>query len=111
MRWTCHARADIKANLIRLNEDMVRALHDLMDALEKTPSESARQVEDVLAVQNNLMHLCNTLRPVQARATLRHMLEKSAEQKRELIQKLQADSEAAESAIRTACKECSKICN
>lgn len=94
-----HTLADIVANIVRLNAELVGALHALIEALEKTPSETAREQEDVLAIQNNLMHLCNMLRPVQARATLRHMLARSAEQKRNLIQRLNDRYRAAPEAV------------
>ena len=59
-----------------------------MIAIEKTPSQSARELETVLAVQNNLMHVCNTLRPIQARATLKHTLRRSVEQKQAILSQL-----------------------
>lgn len=84
-----HSRAaDYEANLVRLNRELVAALQELMDALEKTPSQSARELETVLAIQNNLMHLCNMLRPVQARATLKHALRQAVQQKQAILSKL-----------------------
>jgi MED7 protein len=91
---------------VRLSQNLVVALHELMGALEKTPSESAREQEDVLAIQNNLMHLCNMLRPVQARATLRHILAQSAMQKRDLIQRLRLDGAVAGQAVRKSALAC-----
>jgi hypothetical protein len=94
--------ADHRANLIRLNRKLVPALIDLMDALEKCPSQSSRELEAVLAIQNNLMHVCNTLRVVQARATLIHTLQVSIARKEQLLDTLGSDSSAVTDAVRKA---------
>ena len=94
---------------MRLNRQWLLALHDLMDALEKTPSETAREQELVLAIQNNLVHLCNLLRPAQARATLKHTLTQSAQQKQELVQRLRQDSDNAATAISDSCSACAAM--
>jgi hypothetical protein len=70
-----------------------------MDALEKTPSESARELETVLAIQNNMMHLCNKIRLVQGQLTLKYMLSQSVKEKKALLQTLQERSAAVESGI------------
>lgn len=94
--------ADHRANLIRLNRELVTALIALIDVLERSPSQSSRELEAVLAIQNNLMHLCNTLRVVQARATMRHTLQVSINQKLELLDELGSDSNAVADAVRKA---------
>ena len=99
--------ADVIANLKDLNDKLVNSFSELLEALEKTPSDTARELEDVLAIQNNLMHLCNQLRPIQARATLRQMLSSSADQKRGLLSRLQADSGSVHQAVDDACFKCS----
>lgn len=91
--------ADISSNLSVLNRALLRALDELMDALEKTPSESARELETVLAVQNNMMHLCNQLRISQGSSTLRYILTQSIEDKEALLSSLRESAAAVESGI------------
>lgn len=46
------------------------------------------QVESTSAVLRNMQHLCNLLRPVQARQTLLHTLRSELEQRRAAAQEL-----------------------
>lgn len=85
--------ADVKGNLARLNKGFLVAVEKLIEVLESSPSQYARALEAVLAHLNNMTHLSNMLRPVQARSTLRHMLTSSAEQKRAAIAELRANRE------------------
>lgn len=86
----------MNAELARLNDGLLLALQQLMEVLEKTPSQYARALEAVLAHLNNLTHLSNMLRPVQARATLKHMLQLAAEEKRASLAALRANRENVE---------------
>lgn len=95
----CVLYADIAANLSVLNKALLHALVELMDALEKTPSESARELETVLAVQNNMMHLCNRLRITQGTSTLRYILEQNIEEKEALLKSLQVCAAGVEAGI------------
>ena len=95
----CFFHADIAAHLSVLNKALLHALTELMDALEKTPSESARELETVLAVQNNMMHLCNRLRITQGTPTLRYILTQSIDEKEALLKSLQESAAAVEAGI------------
>lgn len=86
--------ADIKSEMRRLNSELAIALDQLMDTLENAPADYARSLEMVVAILNNMMHLSNLLRPIQARATLRHMLTERVEEKRALLQQLREDTKA-----------------
>lgn len=92
MTWRVSC-ADVKGNLARLNKGLLVAVEKLIEVLESSPSQYARALEAVLAHLNNMTHLSNMLRPVQARSTLRHMLTSSAEQKRAAIAELRANRE------------------
>lgn len=82
-----------------LNKALLRSLVELMDVLEKTPTESARELETVLAVQNNMMHLCNRLRIAQGTSTLRYILTQSIEEKEALLRSLHGFSSEVETGI------------
>lgn len=86
--------ADLASNLSKLNSDLLKAVEELIDALIKKPASSARELEQVIAIQNNMQHLCNQLRPVQGRSTLRHILSERVKEKQELLQSLQRQSSA-----------------
>lgn len=91
--------ADIASHLSVLNKTLLHALVELMDALEKTPTESARELETVLAVQNNMMHLCNQLRITQGTSTLRYILTQSIDEKEALLNSLQECAAGVEAGI------------
>jgi hypothetical protein len=95
-------RAELPGKLKLLNEAMPRAIFELMDALEKCPSDYARELETVIAVQNNMMHVCNRLREVQGRATLLHMLKEDVEKKRGLLSTLREKSSEVKGSVGTA---------
>lgn len=90
--------ADIAANLKCLNRELLPAVNELLDALIRTPSECAREQEDVLAISNNLIDLCNQLRPHQARASLKALLQQSIDEKQRLVTTLNETSAAAHQA-------------
>ena len=90
---SCRLSADIRAELLRLNDHFVVTVDQLIDILAKTPSQYSRAVEAVIAALRNLMHAVNLLRPLQARATLKHMLQLEVTRKQEAIQKLKAHAQ------------------
>jgi MED7 protein len=96
--------ADIASHLSVLNRALLHALVELLDALEKTPTESARELETVLAVQNNMMHLCNRLRMTQGTSTLRYILTQDIEEKEALLNSLQQCAAGVEAGIVDAAK-------
>lgn len=86
--------ADLANNLSRLNRDLLKAVEELIDAMVKKPSSSARELEHVIAVQDNMHHLCNQLRVIQGRSSLRHILSERVKEKQELLFSLQQQSDA-----------------
>jgi MED7 protein len=92
----------MKQALLRLNEELVKALHALMIKLEASPSDSNRELERVLAVEATMMQACNSLRSCQARATLLQILQSSADSKRALLRSLsqkQGEVSSAQQAV------------
>lgn len=61
-------RADFRAELRRLNRELLFAFADMLAAISERPSQSARSVETVGILARNLQHLLNLLRPHQVPA-------------------------------------------
>ena len=57
--------ADFRAELRRLNRELLFAFADMLGAISERPSQSARSVETVGILARNLQHLLNLLRPHQ----------------------------------------------
>lgn len=91
--------ADLRAELIRLNRDILERFIALCGDLVATPSACDRRVEELSLLFNNVHHLLNAIRPSQARAALEHVLEEQAKQKRTQLENLRRDRERAENAV------------
>ena len=91
--------ADLRAELIRLNRDILERFIALVGDLVATPSACDRRVEELSLLFNNVHHLLNAIRPSQARAALEHVLEEQAKQKRTQLENLRRDRERAENAV------------
>lgn len=91
--------ADLASNLSTLNSDLLKAVEELIDAMIKKPTSSARELEHVIAVQDNMQHMCNQLRVIQGRSTLRHILSERVKEKQELLLSLKQQSDAVASEV------------
>ncbi len=58
-------RADFRGELRRLNRELLFAFADMLAAVARAPSQSARSVEAVGLLARNVAHLLNLLRPRQ----------------------------------------------
>eukprot|EP00887_Chlorella_sp_A99_P001113 scaffold14.g1113.t1 len=94
--------ADIKGQLLVLHRELVANLVELLNLLVDKPSAYARQVENVMLLFRNCMHLCNLLRPNQARASLLATLQRDLAQRREAAQQLRQLGAAADAALQAA---------
>uniref|UniRef100_A0AAF5DF56 C2H2-type domain-containing protein n=1 Tax=Strongyloides stercoralis TaxID=6248 RepID=A0AAF5DF56_STRER len=67
-----NSKEDIKKELKKLNMSMVAAYLDLLDVLIRCPSDPERiqRIEQLRLLFINFHHLCNQLRPIQARDNL-----------------------------------------
>ncbi|KAI7838248.1 hypothetical protein COHA_007993 [Chlorella ohadii] len=90
---------DFKAQLLALHRELVANVLELVTVLVDKPSLWARQVENVGAVLRNMQHLCNLLRPTQARQTLLHTLQEEVAARRAATQELRDKVAQAEAAL------------
>uniref|UniRef100_A0A0N5BWC1 Mediator of RNA polymerase II transcription subunit 7 n=1 Tax=Strongyloides papillosus TaxID=174720 RepID=A0A0N5BWC1_STREA len=67
-----NSKEDIKKELKKLNMSMIAAYLDLLDVLIRCPSDPERiqRIEQLRLLFINFHHLCNQLRPIQARDNL-----------------------------------------
>uniref|UniRef100_A0A0N4ZU99 Mediator of RNA polymerase II transcription subunit 7 n=1 Tax=Parastrongyloides trichosuri TaxID=131310 RepID=A0A0N4ZU99_PARTI len=67
-----NSKEDIKKELKKLNKSMIAAYLDLLDVLIRCPSDPERiqRIEQLRLLFINFHHLCNQLRPIQARDNL-----------------------------------------
>lgn len=91
--------ADLREELKRLNGEVLRRFTALVENLVEAPSLYERRVEEITLLFNNMHHLLNAIRPCQARATLEHVLQEQARQKRELVAQLRERTAAASAAL------------
>lgn len=98
---------DLASNLSSLNSDLLKAVEDLIEAMIKKPTSSARELEHVIAVQDNMQYLCNQLRVIQGRSALRHILTERVKEKQELLKSLRERSDAVASEMIHCAKELS----
>ena len=91
--------ADLRAELARLNKEVLDRFIALTEDMIETPSAYERRVEEITLLCNNAHHLLNAIRPSQARATLEHALSEQAKQKRERLEEVRAATERAERAM------------
>ena len=94
-----HSLADLRAELARLNKEVLDRFIALTEDMIETPSAYERRVEEITLLCNNVHHLLNAIRPSQARATLEHALSEQAKQKRERLEEVRAATERAERAM------------
>ena len=91
--------ADLRAELARLNKEVLDRFIALTEDMIETPSAYERRVEEITLLCNNAHHLLNAIRPSQARATLEHALSEQAKQKRERLEDVRAATARAERAM------------
>ncbi|KAL4421896.1 hypothetical protein ABPG77_003698 [Micractinium sp. CCAP 211/92] len=96
---------DFKGQLSTLHRELVAQVLELMGVLVDKPSMWARQVESTSTVLRNMQHLCNLLRPVQARQTLLHTLRSELEQRRAAAQELRDKVALADAALAGGAEE------
>ena len=93
---------DFKSQLLVLHRELMAAFLELLAVLVNSPSEYARQVENVGLVLRNMLYLANQLRPQQAREELLKTLREQCKARKEAIKRLQAAAEAADNATKSA---------
>ena len=91
--------ADLRAELARLNKEVLDRFIALTEDMIETPSAYERRVEEITLLCNNAHHLLNAIRLSQARATLEHALSEQAKQKRERLEDVRAATARAERAM------------
>ncbi|PSC76622.1 mediator of RNA polymerase II transcription subunit 7a-like [Micractinium conductrix] len=96
---------DFRGELLALHRELVAQVLELLAVLTDKPSMWARQVENTSAVLRNMQHLCNLLRPVQARQTLLHTLRGELEQRQAAAQELRDVAAAADAALAGSAEE------
>ncbi|KAL4855360.1 putative anion transporter 6 [Chlorella vulgaris] len=96
---------DYKQQLLALHRELAANLLELLSVLVDKPSMWARQVENTSAVLRNMQHLCNLIRPVQARQTLVHTLAAELQERRQAVQELRDKVAQADTALAGSAEE------
>eukprot|EP00798_Chlamydomonas_sp_ICE-L_P021236 gene21236-28152_t len=91
--------ADTKAELTKLNSELLFLYLELLRALSDNPSNYAPTLNQINQVLGNMQHLVNTLRPQQARATLEYILKLQIKEKQEALAKIRAQVEAVDKLV------------
>ncbi|CAO0789204.1 unnamed protein product [Mucor circinelloides] len=76
--------------LKKLNRSLIVQYLDLLDVLEKNPSEYGKHIENISTILLNMHHILNAYRPHQARETLRLLMEHQLTKKRQQTAELKA---------------------
>ncbi|EPB91006.1 hypothetical protein HMPREF1544_02075 [Mucor circinelloides 1006PhL] len=76
--------------LKKLNRSLIVQYLDLLDVLEKNPSEYGKHIENISTILLNMHHILNAYRPHQARETLRLLMEHQLAKKRQQTAELKA---------------------
>eukprot|EP01023_Acetabularia_acetabulum_P007966 TRINITY_DN13474_c1_g1_i2.p1 TRINITY_DN13474_c1_g1~~TRINITY_DN13474_c1_g1_i2.p1 ORF type:complete len:182 (+),score=36.66 TRINITY_DN13474_c1_g1_i2:78-623(+) len=90
---------DFRSALSEMNSELPYAFLELVSCLIDQPSEIARRLDDVGVILRNMYHLINAARPIQARETLKCLLEMQIQEKQECLETLRAERKEAESLV------------
>lgn len=102
-------RVDIKAELKRLCKELLLQFATLLQKITDEPTNHAAAVTRLNQLLQNMQHLVNRLRPVQARSSLAHILRREAEAKEAALQKLRAQSAEADRLLLAAAEALASI--
>jgi mediator of RNA polymerase II transcription subunit 7 len=78
-----------KTEIQNLNKQTLERFAALANDLQNAPSRTNERIEEIALLYNNLHHLLNTIRPLQARETVAFVLKEQIEEKRKALRELQ----------------------
>ncbi|KMZ67212.1 putative Mediator of RNA polymerase II transcription subunit [Zostera marina] len=93
---------DYKKELRALNRDLQLNFLELADVLVERPSQYAQRIEEISTIFKNMHHLLNCLRPLQAQATLIHLLELQIERRKQAIEDIKMRRKEAQRMLKEA---------
>jgi len=77
-----------KTEIQKLNRETLDRFAALANDLQNAPSRTNERIEEIALLYNNLHHLLNTIRPLQARETVAFILKRQIEEKKQALQTL-----------------------
>ena len=77
-----------KTEIQKLNREILDRFAALANDLQNAPSRTNERIEEIALLYNNLHHLLNTIRPLQARETVAFILKRQIEEKKQALQTL-----------------------
>lgn len=77
-----------KTEIQKLNRESLDRFAALANDLQNAPSRTNERIEEIALLYNNLHHLLNTIRPLQARETVAFILKRQIEEKMQALQTL-----------------------
>jgi len=83
-RIVVNAKEEIK----QLNKEVLNRFKQLANDLQDAPSKTNERIEEIALLFNNLHHLLNTIRPLQARTTIEFILQEQIREKTKALEKL-----------------------
>ena len=78
-----------KTEIQNLNKQTLERFAALANDFQNAPSRTNERIEEIALLYNNLHHLLNTIRPLQARETVAFVLKEQIEEKRKALSELQ----------------------
>ena len=78
-----------KGEIQKLNREILERFAALANDLQNAPSRANERIEEIALLYNNLHHLLNTIRPLQARETIAFILKQQIEEKKQALKELQ----------------------
>mmetsp|Transcript_16281 Transcript_16281/g.35394 ORF Transcript_16281/g.35394 Transcript_16281/m.35394 type:complete len:297 (-) Transcript_16281:46-936(-) len=81
---------DLRNEFRKLNKQLLFHFIDLVHNLTKGPRQQIEQVNEVTVILHNMHHLLNAIRPRQARATLKRVLEEQVARKEKALEIVRA---------------------
>jgi len=81
-------RLNAKTEIQKLNRETLDRFVALANDLQNAPSRANERIEEIALLYNNLHHLLNTIRPLQARETVAFILKRQIEEKTQALQTL-----------------------
>eukprot|EP00877_Chromochloris_zofingiensis_P009548 jgi/Chrzof1/4847/Cz15g01130.t1 len=96
---------DFKTELLKLNSALLFLFIELLAVLVQQPSQSPQLLTNVIGTLQNMNHLINLLRPIQARHTLEYMLQMQIKQKKDALQQLRQKTADIRRALMSAAND------